>query len=102
MIDILEQVYQLSAENKEQAACVELLSYMEDKCRRGQFSEVDALLAAIDTEAVGPSTLLTVASFSSHAKQHLKERDAFMVKAEAELVEKLGKERTDKLLKTRR
>lgn len=69
----------------------------------GKFEEADAKLKSLDPAGIeDPAELICVLTVTYWAKEHLPSRPAFLHKAEGLLVEKLGAERAERLLKNRR
>jgi hypothetical protein len=101
MAVVNKAVTQTSAESM-QREVEGVLAAFEHFLNEGLFLSVDNDLKTFDVERVAPATLVAILSITSHAKDKLKHRDAFLARAEARLVATLGAERAEALLKSRR
>jgi hypothetical protein len=79
-----------------------MLLLLEPLLRNAHMAEADKVLSDADVEALLTPTLLAVLSLTWHAKADLYTRQGFLERAETVLVELLGKERAERLLKNRR
>ena len=67
----------------------------------GNFYDVDKRLEQMGpiADAYGPAFLIGVLSITQRCKAHLRNRDSFINYVEASLVERIGAERFDRLIK---
>lgn len=80
----------------------DFVKQLERMLYHGQFVEVDALIRTMPNHTSTPPILIGTLSLTYYAKPYLKERDAFLARAEAKLKADLGDERAESLLKNRR
>ena len=78
-----------------------LLSF-DDLFKEGRFEEIDSRLEATDPKVLAADEILSLLSFTYWGKANLKARDRFVARCEAVLTERLGAERTARLLTNRR
>ena len=99
---IVEELYQLCAQHREQEAVERLLAQFDINLRAGRFSLVDEILAEADVRRLGSAVLVAALSITLPARDSLVQRAAFLARTEAALRESIGAERTAALLATRR
>lgn len=78
-----------------------VIGTFEHALRLNAFNDVDALFPQLNL-SLPPAALLGALSITFHAKDKLKNRDAFLARVEEKLRAELGDERTEDLLKHRR
>lgn len=92
----------LSSHATEQRMTEQLIAGFERLLRSDLFSHADELLLQLDETRLPPAALLGALTITFHAKDKLKNRDAFLVRAETKLRAELGDAHTEDLLKHRR
>ncbi len=80
----------------------ELLGWLEENLRHGNFELVDDYLARDNPERLTEVGMLIVLTITFHGKEHLANRNIFLEKVEPLLKARLGVERAENLLKNRR
>ena len=95
---ILKEIYQLSADRRDQRATEVALRDFEQLLSDGEFVSVDGLLGYIDVDRVCATALLAILSITYHGKDRLPHRGNFMKRVRDRLAKELGEMRTEKLL----
>ena len=85
----------------EQRAVEITLANFEALLRAGDFAGVDELLECSPVDDDTPAEILAVLSITSHSKDQLRERPAFVERARTFLTDKLGAERARALMENR-
>lgn len=67
-----------------------------------EWDAVDGFLNDLDPSKLTPVVIVLILTLTYPAKQHLRERDGFVNKAEAHLIEELGRDRALDLVEKRR
>lgn len=84
------------------AHCIATLSWFEELLSRGDFCDIDELLVQSPTTDDDPETVICILAITKHAPTgRLKERPAFVERARSFLVQRLGADRTAKLMEHR-
>lgn len=78
------------------------VSALDNMLSHGHFSGADRFLERAPVEDMDPSVLLGMLSLTFWGKERIWGRPAFLIRAEARMIEVLGEERTLKLLENRR
>jgi hypothetical protein len=80
----------------------EVLGWLEERLRYGEFHIVDLWLDNADPNCLNSTAIIAALSITFHGKDKLTKRDGFLALAEPLLKERLGEERANKLLLHRR
>lgn len=79
----------------------DVIECMEASFSRGEFKPVDWFLEGLDPGDMTPNQIISVLTMGLHARDQLSELVPFSARAEKELVECLGAQRTFNLLRMR-
>lgn len=80
----------------------EVLFWLEERLRHGEFNIVDLWLDNADPNCLNSTAILAALTITFWGKDKLTKRDGFLALAEPLLKERLGEERANKLLLHRR
>lgn len=98
--DLVQQLYDLKDQDPQKGSDL-AVSAMDDFFLENRFSTAEEVLLTVDVTRLSPATILALLSISYHAKDKLPSRPKFFIRAKAELVDKLGEERAERLTKNR-
>jgi len=82
--------------------CYEVISWIEEQFRNGDFNIVDIWLANVGITMLSDTAIIGALSMTFWGKEKLFKRNDFLARAEPHLIKNLGKERAEKLLSNRR
>lgn len=95
-------LYDICFKGNEGEAAHVALNNIEEMLSTGKFSVVDEVLNVLDAGRLLPAVMMSIVSITFHAKTELSSRDTFINKVETSLNDRLGRERTMKLMANRR
>jgi len=99
---IAEQLHALSADHRVDAATQLAFGETERRLSSRRFSEVNAMLNALEPERLLPEVILAVLILTRFERHEMPSRGSFLARAEASLRERLGPDRAERLLASRR
>ncbi len=105
LYELLDRLYEETGESgivRDQFVAEQLMNALGVRLLAGDFKFVDDFMTALDVNRIAPAAVISALTITFHGKDQLKNRTAFLERAEASLRVRLGDSRTDQLLETRR
>lgn len=99
---IAERLHALSSDGRVDAATQIAFEETERLLSSRRFAEIDAMLDALEPEKLLPEVIIAVLMLTRFEKDKIRRRISFLDRAQSSLRDRLGAERAERLLASRR